>query len=144
MDEHMPEKDSTSRLIENDHCQNDNRDNTKCHNFSIDSILSSASSAFTLASSRTYENRLNLHSNLIRKNNLKSGLKVDNEECKNETMDELDGAHNDIDEEEEDVDVESRSPSPPSHPNSTNIFDIDHANRNIPMFGFSKGKILDY
>ena len=139
MDEHMPEKDSTSRLIENDHCQNDNKDNTKCHNFSIESILSSASSAFTVASSKTYENTLNLHSDLIRKGNPKFGLKDDKERRKNETSDELDRGHDDIDDEEEDVDVESRSPSPPLHSNSTNPFEIDHANQNLPMFGFSKG-----
>ena len=139
MDEHLPEKDSTSRLTENDHCQNDNKDNTKCHNFSIESILSSASSAFTVASSKTYEHTLNLQSNLIRKHNQKSCPKDDNEECKNKTIDELDRAHDGIDDEEEDVDVESRSPSPPTHPNSTNLFDIDHANQNLPMFGFSKG-----
>ena len=142
MDEDTAEVDSGSRIMENNQSQN-TQDHPKCNNFSIESILSSASSALAMVSNqdakKSYEHAFDLHTNLLRKGITKSN----NEELTNESENNREYESNKeldcIDDEDEDVDVESRSPSPTLHPHAPSIFDRNQSNGNLPMFGLSKG-----
>ena len=146
----MADNESTSQLIEYNHGQS-NKSHPKCHNFSIESILSSASSALALAANQEANgscgrgNSFSLHSRLLEKHNLLLNQKEAANKCKNQTKYQNDEEQECIkDDEEEDVDVESRSSSPPSHPNHSNLFDVNDSNRNLQMFGLSKGKKFCY
>ena len=144
MEEDMRELEPASEVIKNNQCKNTNDiDHPKTHNFSIESILSSDSSALALASThetkRSYENKFDLHSHLFRKGIEISNNEEETNESEKETKYDINTENNCIDDEDEDVDVESRSPSPTSHPDSSSIFDIGQTNRNLPMFGLSRG-----
>ena len=135
-----------SDLVKTCHDSN-NTDRRQCHNFSIDSILSTASSALALAA------RHNVFQNGHENNNF-NGLEQDmlhteqtirrstslEEDQKNDEEVTRHNQHRkDREVEEEDViDVGSRCSSPLKH-NGASQLNINNPMQNFPVLGLSKG-----
>ena len=146
----MTEYEPTSRLIESCEDQN-NKDRQKCHNFSIESILSSASSALELAAKQevsrsTHEvNSFTLHPALLGQDFLGSNQRFDSKLSRDDNSNNQAVEHKlvhkkeDNEEDEEDVVVGSRSSSPPQ-PDTPNFFNRNISSPKFPMFDLSKGK----
>ena len=150
MEENIAEYEPTSRLIESCADQN-NKDRQKCHNFSIESILSSASSALALAAkqevprSTHVENSFTLHPALLGQDILGSNQKFNSNLSRDDNLNnpaveqKLEHKKDDNEEDEEDVVVGSRSSSPLQSDTPT-FFNRNISSAKFPMFDLSKGK----
>ena len=152
MEENITEYQSTSRLIESCVVDQNNKDRQKCNNFSIESILSSASSALALAAKQEasrsdVENGLNLHPALLGQDILGSNQRFHGKLSRNDDLDnqvvehKLEHKKEDNEEDDDDVVVGSRSSSP-SQPNTPKLFNHNISSAKFPMFDLSKGKMF--
>ena len=151
-EENVTEYEPTSQLIKTCHDQH-NKDRRQCNNFSIESILSSASSALALVAKQK-ATRLEKAEQTFSGNHgiLEQGLlradqtfpdnrsPEDNGIHENVLEQEMGHAEEDNDDEEDDVDVESRNSSPSSQLSSNHHFNINTTTPNFQLFGLSKGK----
>ena len=129
-------------------CHNsDNADRRQCHNFSIDSILSTASSALVLAARHNvfqngHENNnvddleqgmLHTEQKIRRGTSLEEDQKNDEEVTRHNQHRIEHGV-----EEEDVIDVGSRCSSPLQH-NGASQLNINNSIQNFPVLGLSKG-----
>ena len=125
-----------------------NTDRRQCHNFSIDSILSTASSALALAA------RQNVFQNGHENNNFNSleqdmlhtepkirrgtSLEEDQKNDEEVTRHTQHGKEHVVEEEDNVIDVGSKCSSPLQH-NGASELNINNSIQNFPMLGLSKG-----
>ena len=147
MEETIAATEPTTELVEV--CQDqDDRIQRQSHNFSIESILSSASSAFTVAAKQEklrpihLYSRFDLHTNLLRREILKTNQESrlqENDHTNTEVVEQhMEHREGDDDDDENEVDVGSRNSSP-SQINTVPLLNINHAAPVFDVFGLSKG-----
>ena len=150
-EENVTEYEPTSQLIKTCHDQY-NKDRRQCNNFSIESILSSASSALALVAKqkatrleKTEEtfsvNHGILEQGILRADQTFPGNRSPEDSGIHENVleQEMGHAQEDNDDEEDDVDVDSRNSSPSSQLSSNHHFNINTTTPNFQLFGLSKG-----
>ena len=150
MEGNITEYEPTLRLIEDCEDQN-NKARQKCHNFSIESILSSASSALALAAKQEVsrsthaENAFSLHPAMLGPDIFGLHQQFDNKNLPEDNLNtelveqKLEHKKDVNEEDEEDVVVGSRSTSP-SQLNTPKCFNLNGSSPKFPMFDLSKGK----
>ena len=129
-------------------CHNsDNTDRRQCHNFSIDSILSTASSALVLAARHNVFQNGHVNNNvdvleqgmLHTERKIRRGTSLEEDQKNDEEVTRHNQHRKEHGVEEEDViDVGSKCSSP-LQPNGASQINISNSIQNFPVLGLSKG-----